>query len=452
MKYLRETLQDFGPKKSLFTWTNNTLLSEGPSAQTKLRAANIAVNNALDVEYYKAFALNPKKAIQWLVDQIHFEAVGHGYYIAYGQLIGLLQAAVDPDWTTLPGGEVWDERHKAAREAQVEGFYHNSPVRVPPIGLHAIYEGQARFAQLQFLNGGQGRTLTFDQLDSAGCLQGVYVEAWDWFLKLSGARRPGRFDDPLVSLFLLVLDLAINPTQGFPLDIGDFEAFIGDVDVGTRFVRLCRVVEAAPELKTLIKKHSRDEYVELGGMLAEAAGYDDPMDALATIVSWRESLPGVVKLMEEHRTFEFDPINQPVRVFFSHFIAFATDKLARPEFFCWPGMWKTGENASKEAMEVWLRHLSLFTDRPDKPGVYPRKWPDRDEKAVKAMFDRFYGTMALFDLTRQWILKDGPFVCNYEWLMENYSQERVEKWADETFMQVYKVKLSDFELCVPASV
>jgi hypothetical protein len=36
--------------------------------------------------------------------------------------------------------------------------------------------------------------------------------------------------------------------------------------------------------------------------------------------------------------------------------------------------------------------------------------------------------------------------------MENYSQERVEKWADETFMQVYKVKLSDFELCVPAGV
>ncbi len=97
-------------------------------------------------------------------------------------------------------------------------------------------------------------------------------------------------------------------------------------------------------------------------------------------------------------------------------------------------------------MELWLRHLSLFSDHPEKPGIYPRKWPDRDEAAVRETFESFYGTMAFYDLTRQWILMDGPFVFDYRWLMENYSQERVEAWANDTFKQVYGLTLDAFEI------
>ena len=75
-----------------------------------------------------------------------------------------------------------------------------------------------------------------------------------------------------------------------------------------------------------------------------------------------------------------------------------------------------------------------------------RKWPDRDEKMVKAMFNDFYNTMALYDLTRQWILNEGPFVCNFEWLAENYSQERADAWANNSFKQVFGVTLGDFEI------
>ena len=62
------------------------------------------------------------------------------------------------------------------------------------------------------------------------------------------------------------------------------------------------------------------------------------------------------------------------------------------------------------------------------------------------MFEQFYGTMSLYDLTRQWILKDGPFVCDFEWLSENYSQEHADAWANDSFRQVYGVNLSDFEV------
>lgn len=446
--FLREVLATFGAKKSLFRWTNEVLRAEGEAAQGKLRPANIAVNNALDIEFYKAYASSPRTAIRWLVEQIHFECVGHGYHIAYGQLLGMLQAAVDPDWTQLPKADDWDNPFRLLHEQNVEGFYHNSPVRVPPIGIRAIYEGQARFAQLQFWTRVFEHRFTCAELREFGYFNDVYVEAFDWFLKLSKSEWPIYFDDPIVSLFLLVLDIAINPTRGFPLDIEEFENFIVDVDVGIRFVALSQAVGQLPHLRTAIHDHSRDEYIEIAGKLCGATGYDHPMRALKVINDWHDKLPGLVKLMEEHRTFDFDLMNLPVRVLFSHFIAFSNDKFQRPEFFCWPGVWKTGENASSEIMRLWLRHLSLFSDRGDKPGVYPRRWPDREDKLVHQTFERFYGNMAVHDLTRQWILFDGPFTRDYEWLAETYSQERADEWAKDSFMQVYGVKLSDFD-CYP---
>jgi hypothetical protein len=78
--------------------------------------------------------------------------------------------------------------------------------------------------------------------------------------------------------------------------------------------------------------------------------------------------------------------------------------------------------------------------------AYPRRWPNRSEAAVMKTFNRFYGTMTLYDLTRQWILKDGPFVYDYRWLSENYSQKHADAWANDTFKQIYGVTLDEFEI------
>jgi hypothetical protein len=446
IRSLREVIETFGAKKSLLSWTNQILLAEGASAQGKLAAANTAVNNALDIEYYKAYAFGPKTAIQWMIKETHFECIGHGYHIAYGQLVGMLQTAIDPEPVALPDGKAWDEHFRRLHDDQVEGFYWRSPVRFPPVGLRAVYEGQARFIQLQFLNAVRDAAFNCDELREAGYFEGIYVEAFETFLSLSESKWPQKFDEPIVSLFLLVCDLAINPTRGFPLDIERFDDFIRDVDVGIRFTVLSQAVKGRPHLKDAIRQHSRAEYISVAGELTAAVGYDHPLDALETVTAWRSTTPGLQKLMEEHRTFRFDPVNLPIRVFFSHFVSFCEDRLRRPEFFCWPGVWKVGPNASGEIMQVWLRNLSLFSDHPQKPGIYPRKWPDREEAAVRETFERFYGTMALYDLTRQWILKDGPFVCDYRWLMENYSQERADAWANDTFKQVYGLTLDDFEI------
>jgi hypothetical protein len=62
------------------------------------------------------------------------------------------------------------------------------------------------------------------------------------------------------------------------------------------------------------------------------------------------------------------------------------------------------------------------------------------------MFEQFYGTMAVYDLTRQWILLDGPFKIDFRWLAENYDQAGAEEWANDCFKQVFGVLLDDFKI------
>jgi len=446
MGALREVIAEFGLKKPLKRWTDEVLHREGDSAQAKLAKANLAVNNALDVEYYKYYAHSPKQNIVWLIKQPHFESIGHGYQVAYGLLVGMLSTVIDPDFLVLPSAKHWDEQFARLNREQCEGFYWRSPVRVPPVGLHAIYEGQARFVQLQFLNTTRAKTPSCQDWREMGYLSGIYVEAFEQFLTLSKSDWPKDIIDPIIGLFLLVCDLAINPTRGFPLGIVSFEDFITDVDVGIRFTRLSFAVANLPHLRTAIRSYSREEYVTVSEQLTAEVGYDHPIAALEAVSLWIDQSPELDRLMSEHKTFEFGLTNLPIRVFLSHFVSFARDKLLRPEFFCWLGVWMVGKRASDQTAELWLRHLSLFSDRGDKSGVYPRKWPNRDERAVKVMFERFYGTMSIYDLTRQWILKDGPFVCDYAWLSENYSQEHADTWANDSFRQIYGVNLKDFEI------
>lgn len=54
--------------------------------------------------------------------------------------------------------------------------------------------------------------------------------------------------------------------------------------------------------------------------------------------------------------------------------------------------------------------------------------------------------MALYDLTRQWLLKDGPFVCDFRWLSEKYDQAHANAWGNSSFKQVYGVTLDEFEI------
>ena len=276
-------------------------------------------------------------------------------------------------------------------------------------------------------------------------MSGIYVEAFESFLKLTETEWPESPFDPIVPLFLLVCDLSINPTRGIPLHFETFESLIHDVDVGIRFAEFCFTIAAKPHLKSAITELSKEEYIEISEELTEQRGYDHPLVALSAIKNWVYHYPSIAALMEEHRSFDFKLDNLPIRVFLAHYIAMCIDKLENPQFFCWPGAYMAGHGGGFDAKPIWLRHLSLFSDHAGKDGVYPRKWPNRSDASVKTTFERFYGSMALYELTEQWILEGGPFNCDFSWMSDNYDKDVFQNWANECFKKAYGVNLSDFE-------
>ncbi len=443
--HLETVLATVGGHKSLKTWAEHQARNGATIDDPALRAANIAVNNSVDAEFFKAIVMHPPVTATLQQDR-YFESVGHCFWIAYGQAVALMAATVDFNFDRLPGGKDWDEGFRAMREAKVEGFVHKGKVRVAPLGSYALYEGQARIAQLQFLTFGLATPPTIAELRADGYFTGVYGEAFDYFLKITGFAEPPHIADPAVALFLLVVDLAINPTRGFPLEIEDFANFIFDTDPGVRFLRLSQAARDRPELATTISNYTREEYVTVADILCAACYYDPPLSALREIAAWVTDVPGVAQVMRERETFDFDSSNLVVRVLLSHFIAFSQDKLARPEFFCWPGAWMAGKRANAESLKIFLRHLSLYTDQASDDGIYPRNRPGVDPAKLVQTLNTFYSNIVFYDLTRQWIVVDGPFTYDFSWLSQKYTASDMETWAKTLFTRTYGVDPNTFEL------
>jgi hypothetical protein len=325
-EHLKEVLRLAGPKKSLMRWAEGAARGGMTDDEAVLRAANLAVNNAVDAEFYKFITLSPRSVAD-VAQSPYFESVGHSYWMAYDHALGLLAATVDREWAYLPSTDTWEEGFGRMEYFGLEGFVYGGQVRVAPLGLRALFEGQARFAQLQYLTFGVQDPPTCQELRAANYFQGVYGEAFEAFLTITRASWPESVDDPIIGVFLLVIDLAINPTVGFPLGIESFENFIIDVDPGIRFLRLSQAVRDRPELLSAITEYSRENYMEVAKILAEACGYHHPAVALEKVAGWATAAPGVAEIMAQKETFRYEPSNLVVRVLFSHFVNFCADKL-----------------------------------------------------------------------------------------------------------------------------
>lgn len=165
---------------------------------------------------------------------------------------------------------------------------------------------------------------------------------------------------------------------------------------------------------------------------------ESPLEIASACVSWINSTELSV-LMREHADFDYDARNLPVRVLFSHFLAFARDKLKRPEFFCWPGAWMTGAHVSDDVADLFESHSALFVDKEDDDGVFPRLVKGRSLENIQKVFDAFYAANLTYDLAGQWITRSGRFEYDYGWLSQSGDAAEIKAFADRNFEQVFGV-------------
>jgi hypothetical protein len=299
-----------GFKKSIIE-QGKRLSARGPTGWGTLAGtSNIIINNHFDLEVFRLFTYGPDVA-QTLAENPRFEAVGHALYMTYGQTISVLASTVDERFEALPDFRQWKHGFDELRNAKKKGYYYGSPMELWPLGSHEIFEGQARFSQIQYLSHACGHNLDWESYESLGMLNDVYVSAFQHFLKLTESAWPGRIDDPLVSLFLLVCDLALNPGSGFPVTVApNFATFINDVNPGARFAIFCRFIEKTfPSMKGAIRRHSREEYADLTDKLARAYKEFPPLLLSELCAAWFSPKGPLRHLRGEYEDYKFDPKN-----------------------------------------------------------------------------------------------------------------------------------------------
>lgn len=422
------------------------LKAKGPSTPETVRGiANIIINNHFDLSAFSRFSYDREFA-ETIASSARFENLGHFMHMTYANNLLAMANVIDREFATLPDPHTWEEPFQKLKDDKVEGFYYGSPVGLWPLGAREIMEGQACFSQIQYLHFASGGNFEWDTFRDLGILHGVYEAAFKEFLMRAELDWPSSINDPSVALFLLVCDMAINPGSGFPFDPSPhFQSFIFDTIPGIRFTAIARTIRRElPELLGAITSYSRDEYEAVSEKISTAMWGPSPMQIAARCDYWARG--AMFSLMEEYRTYNYQPTNHVVRVLLSHFLAFSQDKLATPEVFCWPGVWMAGANISGIAVDLFERHGALFLDRETDSGIYPRMRKDYDEKAVQKMFDGFYAAVVTYEMTDQLIVKSGPFEYKYDWLKPSASPEEFKQFADRNFKAAYGIAPDEIEI------
>lgn len=428
------------PSKSIKTWALNGELNGKTHTDPAQAYANIIANNFMDVQYFKLWLLKPELSVEIYNDR-YFESQGHSFHMAYNGLISNIQPIIDPNSSFLPSMDNWAEKFISLSEQQQIGYYYGSPIFRRKTSLVELWEGQACFNQIQFLSCAT-ENASLDDFRNAGMLYGVYEAAFLKFLELSKLEMPKLALDPRIGLFLLVVDLAINPTEGFPCEISDFASFVNLADPNIRFEILCGAIAENPnEFSDAIKGHTNAEYWEISQKLALRCGIAHISESWNEIQKWRSDIPEVAALMKEKELFQYQNSNMTLRVLLSFFIDFTSDKSVCPEFFCWPGFWKG--NPNEETNELWLKNLSLFSDKADDQGIFIREFPNKAKSDLANTLNMFSGNSIVYNLSRQFIYEDGPFNFNFSWLSEKHSEDDWKEFGEKQFKHLYGIRLSE---------
>ncbi len=430
--YLKDIINEMGPFKSIRTYS----LNQASSTQTKNEQnLNRILNNYFDIQFSKSLMFFPLEVSDITKDKF-FESMGHSYQILWSSVLWLLSSSFDQTNDFLPDPRNWEKSFRRLNDQRVEGFYWGSPIRLAPMSVREIFEGQARFSQIQYLYYASNKSITWEYCETNGLLSDIYVDAFKYFLEASESEWPADIGDPLIGLFLLICDIAINLGDGFPYDLIHHESFILSNDPGIRFLILAKHVAKEKSLTSAIKKFSKDEYITVSKELCSALVCPTPVECALIVKNWAENQTSIQDLLVEESTFKFKNENQPIRVFFSQFIKFQTDKCKCPEIFCWPGAHFAGERCSEETEEIFYKYQALFVAE-NNGKIVPRYFDGKENKHVDEAFNSFYAWNILYDLSNQWVVEDGPFSYDYSWLTDEYDQERIKKWAGSLFTNIY---------------
>tara|TARA_B100000678_G_scaffold47644_1_gene37331 strand:- start:3837 stop:5438 length:1602 start_codon:yes stop_codon:yes gene_type:complete len=408
--------------KSLIKYEKNHF---GDKGKCDIPELNYILNNFFDLEYAKLFALDNKNIHDIIKDKKFFLNMGHCYHILWHTSIKSYANIIDRDFSLLPDIENWQEKFEQLENSKTKGSCPDSNYHISPIGIKAIYEGQAIFNQILYLKYVfRKNNLIYKDFEDQGMLYGIYTEAFDLFLDILDETKPFFLDDPLIYLFLLICDISINPNNGFPLEIYDFENFISKNDPGIRF---CSFTQEVKKNKGYYLKKcerpSKETYIEISKLLNKKIGCKCCYSSIKNVLAWKRN-PEIIKVLEEEETHSFNQENLPFRLFFSKFIRYQEDKFKNPHIFCWIGYYLSNADTDK-VINLFDKHIALFTDDSSDGEIKPILKKNICQENLYNTFNVFYQNTILYEIILKWVSEEGKFKLDYKWLFNQRNEENI---------------------------
>lgn len=447
--FLKIILEEIGPVKPLQKYYYDNVKTNTPDDRL-FQNLNNTLNNFYDLDYYTHLAVNPKK----LTENIHlkngfFISYGHSTIYTYINTLQMLSHFFNDDEIDIKTNElkaiISSQENSPNKEFNA---FKEEQIVIPPIGLKQIFEGQARFIQLQFLYFSNSHKYDVLFFQEEKLLDGVYGEAFDLFLRVIEKDYPSSFNDSLIPIFLVICDLAINPGNAFPLDVGHDESFFFEVIPGIRFYDLCHAAKELIESDQnfIVRDYSKDEYSYIANLLCDKLYYPHPSEVLEKVISWNEKYDSIHEIMCEEKTYSYKNELLPIRFLLSKFIILCVDKQENPEFFCWTGACSAGEKLKDSYISLTEKHKAPFINQKDLD-VYAAYQEGINEDNIEILKDHFTTMNILSNLIKQWIINEGEF--NIDFINEiraKHNESELKEAYSTIFKNHFNFDLNDFVL------
>jgi hypothetical protein len=422
-RYCRQ-IKDTRLEKPLYQF----LVNSPPDGSNLGLQLNFAVNTWMDIEFANAFFEAPNLHVERIANDQFFGGLNHGALTYFGESFGLLSSC-------FPKSIKNTSFYQDSRKCIELGFKNanNLEISVPPLGASDIMESAAHISEIQYIQYSSSKSYSWISFKRLGYLDTKYLKAFNIFLNVTRLN----IDDPcspVVNLFLLICDIALNPSHGYPDVFSSWEDYVEKWHPGFRFFKICNYLANITNLTKWISSRNEGDNEDISNEICEAIGFETPISVAVKCQKILRSF-GDETLEKEVDAYESSSPNFPARYLVGKHIKAMQVRQERPYFFAMPANDVRGDRDHRETITKLIESISPPFIRRKYSGiemVIP-KYNHVDENVLMRFHSTFARWLILLSLGRQLTVKRGPFKYAHKWTDSSKSDEDMKSFVENNF-------------------